>query len=103
MELFAVILVMNAIIAFLRMVRRKAGSAKPDPMCASCSFAHIQYGASGRRAISCTFGGGVRAMKLDVVYCTDYRNRYAPVPVVRVGFVNALEPAEPAAVASASS
>jgi hypothetical protein len=56
------------------------------PLCSECTFAHIQFGASGRRAISCTFGGGVRAMKLDVLYCTDYRNRVMPARPA-IGFV----------------
>ena len=55
-------------------------------MCAQCSFVHMQYGATGRNAVFCTFGGGVRAVKLDVLYCTDYRDRNAPTRLVQVGF-----------------
>ena len=51
---------------------------KPKPMCAECDSAHIQFVACGRRAISCTFAGGVRPIKLDVLYGTDYRPRDAP-------------------------
>jgi hypothetical protein len=59
----------------------------PDPLCANCSFAHIQQAANGRRAISCTYGGDVRPIAIDVLYCTDYRNRHARPPVKIVGFV----------------
>jgi hypothetical protein len=59
---------------------------KPKPLCTECSFAHIQFGACGRRAVSCTFGGVVRPMKLDVLYCTDYRPRIAPARPA-IGFV----------------
>jgi len=52
---------------------------RPKPLCTECAFAHIQFGACERHAISCTFGGGVRPVKLDVLYCTDYRGRAAPV------------------------
>jgi hypothetical protein len=47
----------------------------------------MQYGATGRNAVFCTFGGRVRAVKLDVLYCTDYRDRNATPRLVRVGFV----------------
>jgi hypothetical protein len=46
----------------------------------------MQYGAAGKNAVFCTFGGGVREVKLDVLYCTDYRNPNAPPRLVRVGF-----------------
>jgi hypothetical protein len=93
MELFATILIMNALIAFVRFLNRSR-EARVETLCVFCSFAHVQYGANGRRAISCTYGGGVRGIKLDVLYCTDYRDRNAPPRVVRVGFVPAIEPAE---------
>jgi hypothetical protein len=59
---------------------------KPKPLCTECAFAHIQFGACGRRVVSCTFGGGVRRMKLDVLYCTDYRPRTEPARPA-IGFV----------------
>jgi hypothetical protein len=46
----------------------------------------MQYGASGRNAVFCTFGGGAREVKLDVLYCTDYRNRNAAPRLVQIGF-----------------
>ena len=57
-------------------------------------FAHMQYAANGKRATSCTFGGVVRPMTLDVMYCTDYRDRYAPVRFVTVGFAPVLAESE---------
>ena len=67
--------------------RRRA--AKPKPLCTECAFAHIQFGACGRRAISCTFGGGVRPVKLDVLYCSDYRSRSMPLRPA-IGFVRSI-------------
>jgi len=67
---------------------RKRREPKPAPVCATCSFAHVQYAFNGRRSISCTFGGGVRPITIDVVYCTDYRDRSAPERVPIVGFVH---------------
>jgi hypothetical protein len=46
----------------------------------------MQYGATGRNAVFCTFGGIVREVKIDVLYCTDYRNRNAPPRLVQIGF-----------------
>jgi hypothetical protein len=68
--------------------------AKPAPLCADCFFAHVQYSANARRAISCTFGGAVRPMKLDVLYCTDYRYRDLPLRAGVIGFVHEIAPAE---------
>jgi hypothetical protein len=72
------IAVVRGIVAAVIGFRNRARAAKPKPMCVGCAFAHIQYGACGRRAISCTFGGGVRPIALDVLYCTDYNSRYVP-------------------------
>ena len=70
----------------------RRATSKPKPLCGECSFAHIQCAACGRTAISCTFGGGVRTIKLDVLYCTDYRPRCAP-PRPAIGFVREIAPA----------
>jgi len=67
-------------------LRKQAATAKTDSVCAACMYAHIQHAANGTRAISCTYGGGVRPMKLDVLYCSDYVNRYAVLPARTVGF-----------------
>jgi hypothetical protein len=54
----------------------------------------MQYGATGRNAVFCTFGGGVRQVKLDVLYCTDYQNRNAPPRLVQIGFASEVQRAE---------
>ncbi len=80
-------------VLFVRMVDavckqlRQARSHKPRPLCTDCSHAHVQYAVNGRRAIACTFAGAVRPVLLDVMYCTDYRDRNAPPRVVSIGFV----------------
>jgi hypothetical protein len=73
---------------------RKARDSKPQPLCADCFNAHVQYAANGRRAISCTFAGGVRPMSLDVLYCTDYRARNLPLHAGPIGFVREITPVE---------
>lgn len=75
-----------ALARLVRQVRTRRARATPRGLCTSCTFVHMQYGATGRNAVFCTFGGGVRLVKLDVLYCTDYRNRDAPPRLVRVGF-----------------
>jgi len=74
------------VVAVLRIMKRKS-APKPRGLCAECSFAHIQYGADAKRATFCTYGGGVRPVALDVLYCTDYRDRNAAPRVVPIGFV----------------
>jgi hypothetical protein len=69
-----------------RAVREARVRRRQRGLCAGCAFVHMQYGATGRNAVFCTFGGGVRAVKLDVLYCTDYRDRNAQPRLVRVGF-----------------
>ena len=65
----------------------KRPRAKPArALCAECSFVHMQYGTTGRNAVFCTFGGGVREVKLDVLYCTDYCDRNAVPRLVQIGF-----------------
>jgi len=73
---------------------RKMYAPKPKPLCADCFYAHVQYGAKAERAISCTFGGFVRPMKLDVMYCTDYRTRTLPFRNGSIGFVCEIAPVE---------
>ena len=78
----------------VRYVRGKPQRRKPRGLCAGCAFVHMQYGATGRNAVFCTFGGGVRHVKLDVLYCTDYRDRNAPPRLVRIGFAPEIEAVE---------
>ena len=72
----------------------QAGKVKPTPLCAECFFAHVQYAANARRAISCTYDGAVRPMTLDVLFCTDYRARDLPLRAGAIGFVHEIAPAE---------
>jgi hypothetical protein len=74
------------IFGLLRTIRRIRTKPRPRGLCADCAFVHMQYGATGGKAVFCTFGGVVRDVKLDVLYCTDYRNRNAPQRLVRIGF-----------------
>ena len=83
-----VIIVRLVVMVVGALANRRRGS-KPKPLCTECAFAHIQFGACGRRAISCTFGGGVRPMKLDVLYCSDYRSR-STAPRPAIGFVSSI-------------
>lgn len=73
---------------------RKMRAPRRQPLCADCLYAHVQCGAKGQLAISCTFGGVVRPMKLDVMYCTDYRARALPFRNGSIGFVREIEPVE---------
>jgi hypothetical protein len=85
--------VLRLVIALVSTFNRRKREAKSKALCNECAFAHIQFGACGQRAISCTFGGGVRLLKLDVLYCTDYRPRTGPVRPA-VGFVREITATE---------
>lgn len=74
--------ILRGLIAAWKRPRKRVARA----LCTECAFVHMQYGATGKNAVFCTFGGGVREVKLDVLYCTDYRNRNAPLRLVQVGF-----------------
>lgn len=87
------------VVAVLRFVRRKR-APQPRGLCVDCSFAHIQYGANAKRATFCTFGAGVRPVALDVLYCTDYRDRNAVPRIVPIGFVREIAHAEVVAEAA---
>ena len=75
-----------AVARLVRLIGVKRRASAPRGLCAGCKFVHMQYGATGRNAVFCTFGGEVRAVQLDVLYCTDYHDRNAPTRLVRVGF-----------------
>ena len=93
---------MTILVRVIRAAVRKSREPKAEPLCASCIFAHIQHAVNGKRAIFCTFGGVVRPMTLDVMYCTDYRDWYAPARIATVGFAPAfLEARSTAEVAAA--
>jgi hypothetical protein len=86
-------IVVRLIVMAISALAKRRDAPKAKPLCNECTFAHIQFGACGRRTISCTFGGGVRPLKIDVLYCTDYRPRYTP-PRPGIGFVAQIVPAE---------
>ena len=73
---------------------RTRRDAKPNPICSDCVHAHAQYDAKAKRAISCTYGGFVRPVKLDVLYCTDYHAQNARAKPRGFGFVQSIAPAE---------
>ena len=79
---------------------RQARAPKPRPLCTDCSHAHVQYAMNGRRAIACTYAGAVRPVLLDVLYCTDYRDRNAAPRLVSIGFVREVADANSAAEAA---
>ena len=87
---FVFYLIVFAVVSWMRRSRRVKGRG----LCNGCTFAHIQPGANAKTDTFCTFGGVVRPMRLDVLYCTDYRDRNAPLRANRVGFVRDLETAE---------
>lgn len=87
MTSIALWLVVLALARLVRYIRTKPRRHTQSGLCAGCTFVHMQYGATGRNAVFCTFGGGARSVKLDVLYCTDYRDRNSPPRLVRIGFV----------------
>lgn len=83
------IFIFAVLINFLRVLRihlRNGRQSRPKTLCTDCLHAHMQYGSKAERAISCTFGGGIRSINLDVLYCTHYQNRSVPVRVRMIGF-----------------
>ena len=49
------VVLIKLVVEAIRSALRKTRPVKPQPVCAGCSNAQVQYGAEGRRAISCTF------------------------------------------------
>jgi hypothetical protein len=94
MPFFVVILFFKAAFEAVRIFRNKLREGKPEPLCVDCSHAHVQHGANARRAISCTYAGRFRPIKLDVLYCTDFRGRNLPARNREIGFVRAIAAAE---------
>lgn len=91
---FIFVMLIGFIVASVRAIFRKRREPKQKPLCADCFHAHVQYTAKPQRVISCTFGGVVRPMKLDVLYCTDYHARNAASRAGMIGFVREIAPAE---------
>jgi hypothetical protein len=72
-------------------VVRSARKARQRSICITCAFAHVQHKTRGRIAISCTFGGLVRPMQLDVLQCTDFRGRPHLNRTAPIGFGSVLD------------
>jgi hypothetical protein len=81
------------VMAVVRRIKRKHAPVARG-LCGGCSFAHIQHGARAKIATFCTFGGGIRTVALDVLFCTDYRDRNVTPRIVRIGFVREIGTAE---------
>jgi hypothetical protein len=81
----AVLVVVSLLVRLVKASRVRA--PKAQSVCLGCAFAHVQYGADGRISISCTYAGGLRAMKMNVAYCTEFRNRHQLVQIAPVGFI----------------
>jgi hypothetical protein len=78
----------------VRKQMRIARTTKPRPLCTDCTHAHVQYAVNGRRAIACTFAGAVRPVVIDVMYCTDYRDRDGAPRPLPMGFIREIAEAE---------
>jgi hypothetical protein len=94
MPLFVFVLLFKVVLEAVRVFRAKARKINSEPLCADCFHAHVPYAANARRAISCTYAGAVRPMKLDVLYCTDYQARSWQLRRRVIGFVREIAPAE---------
>lgn len=94
MPALLLVLVVRVIEEFCRRMR-KARAPKPRPLCTDCAHAHVQYAVNGRRAIACTFAGSVRPVQINVMYCTDYRDRNSAPRLVQIGFIRPVRATEP--------
>jgi len=96
MPLIVLVLLFRLVLAAIRAFREKTRSRgdKPEPPCIRCTYSQVLHGANARRAISCLFGGAVRPVELDVLYCTAFQSRYQPAHTRAIGFVREIAPAE---------
>ena len=94
MPLFLIAMLIRIMVAVVQSRQKENQKPNSEPRCVTCTNAHVQYAANARRAISCTFGGSVRPMKLDVFYCTDYEDRYKSSSPRSIGFVCEIAAAE---------
>jgi hypothetical protein len=94
MPFFVLVMFLKVAYEAMRVFRKKSHAAKTEPLCVGCLHAHVQYAANARRTISCAYGGAVRPMKLDVLYCTDYQVRNVAARSRVVGFVREIVPAD---------
>ncbi len=65
-------------------------AARPETMCKTCTWAHIEQGMR-RQAVYCGFGGKLRRMRRVVCECTDFRDRRDVHRSVLVGFIRERE------------
>ena len=79
------VLILRLIVEVAKAMRARKAN-RPRRLCTDCTHAHVQYAVNGRRAIACTFAGAVRPVQMDVMYCTDYRDRNAAPRLVQIGF-----------------
>ena len=93
MPTFIFALLFNLIVRTVREIHHEKRKAAPEPLCAACFHAHVQYGQNARRRISCAYGGIVNPVKLEVLYCTSYQARNQPAPRA-IGFVYQIVPAK---------
>jgi hypothetical protein len=94
MALTVVYMIALALVRGIASALRRLRVRRPRGLCSGCQFVHMQYGATGRNAVFCTFGGVVRPVRIDVLYCTDYRDRNAGARPARIGFVPGINVAE---------
>jgi hypothetical protein len=88
------VLLYNAVCGIARLFIRKIRETKPMPLCKDYIHAHVQYSTKAQVAISCVYGGTVRPLKLDVLYCTDYQSRNLSARPRMIGFVHQIASAE---------
>jgi len=94
MPFFFILVLFRLVLSATRAVRKKAREIKAEPMCVRCTHAQVQHGANARRAIFCLFGGAVRPVELDVLYCTAFQSRDQAMRTRAIGFVQEIAPAE---------
>jgi len=88
------ILIVRLIAEIVKAMRQRNAS-KLRPLCTDCAHAHVRYAVNGRREIACTLAGAVRPVQIEVMYCTDYRDRNAAQRLVPIGFARPIGTPEP--------
>ena len=73
-----VFMILMALVRSLTAALKRPREKPPRALCVDCAFVHMQYSASGRNAIFCTFGGGVREVSLtcSTVRITETATRH---------------------------
>ncbi len=91
---FLVVTFLKTVFEFARRRFLEVREARPAPLCKDCLHAHVQYSTNAQLAISCMYGGTLRPLKTDVLYCTDYQSRSLPARERVIGFVREIASAE---------